>query len=142
MAYHARIAVAAVVETIRIHRVGLHLDLGAIAAWTTSQTALVLEEMRRVLIDGPVVALARLAHAHALGQLLEALVQAEIVSHRILPAHVGSAKELIAAGRDWRERDNMVSLFSLCCKLISSQVSASLPSPFLSLTVPLHSNEL
>lgn len=104
MAYHARIAVAAVVETIRIHRVGLHLDLGAIAAWTTSQTALVLEEMRGILVDGPVVALARLAHAHALGQLLEALVQAEIVSHRILPAHVGSAKELIAAGREWRER--------------------------------------
>lgn len=95
--YHARIAVAAVVETIRIDRVGLHLDLGAIAAWTTSQTALVLEEMCGVLIDGPVVALARLAHAHALGQLLEALVQAEIVSHRILPAHVGSAKEFIAA---------------------------------------------
>lgn len=136
MPYHARIAVAAVVETIRIHRVGLHLDLGAIAAWTTSQTALVLEEMRGVLVDGPVVALARLTHAHALGQLLEALVQAEIVSHRILPAHVGSAKELIAAGREWRERDNMVSLFSLCCKLISSQVSASI------FTVPLRSNEL
>lgn len=46
LTYHARITVAAIVEAIRIHRVCLHLDLGAIATWTTSQTALILEEMR------------------------------------------------------------------------------------------------
>lgn len=139
MTYHARIAVGAVVETIRIHRVGLHLDLGAIAAWTASQTALVLEEMCGVLIDGPVVALARLAHAHALGQLLEALVQAEIVSHRILPAHVGSAKELIAAGS---EENEIIWLVYFLYAANSYPPNALTASPPPSVTLPLHSNEL
>lgn len=96
-AYHSRIAIAAGVISIGMAGIWLHLDLGAIATRPAPQAALVLEEMSRVLVNGPVVALARLAHAHALWQLLEALVQAEIVAHRVLPAHVGSSKEFVAA---------------------------------------------
>jgi len=55
--------------------------------------------MRRVLVDGPVVPLSRLAYAHAFGKFLEALVQAEIVTHRVFPAHIRSPEEFIAAGR-------------------------------------------
>jgi len=55
--------------------------------------------MRRVLVDGPVVPLSRLAYAHAFGKFLEALVQAEIVTHRVFPAHIRSSEEFIAAGR-------------------------------------------
>jgi len=73
------------------------LDLGAVAPWSTPQAALILEQMRRVLVDGPVVPLSRLAYAHAFGKFLEALVQAEIVTHRVLPAHIRSSEEFIAA---------------------------------------------
>jgi len=73
------------------------LDLGAVAPWSTPQAALILEQMRRVLVDGPVVPLSRLAYAHAFGKFLEALVQAEIVTHRVFPAHIRSSEEFIAA---------------------------------------------
>lgn len=94
--HHSRIAVTTRVEPCAMTSVCLSLDLGSISSGSTPQAALVLEEMRRVLVDGPVVTLSRLAHAHSLGQLLEALVQAEIMPNRVFPAHIGSSKEFIA----------------------------------------------
>ena len=44
-------------------------------------------------VDGPVVPLAR--PAQRLGQLDEALVEAEVVAHRVLPALVGCRGDII-----------------------------------------------
>lgn len=66
------------------------MALATKAARSSPKRAL-LEHELTVRVDGPVVALARLAHG--LGQLDEALVQREIVPHRVLPALVRALKE-------------------------------------------------
>lgn len=73
--------------------VRLELLLPAEATWSPSQTAFVLEHVLGGSVDRPVVALARFAAL--LGQLLEALVQAEVVPDRVLPAVVLAVEEVV-----------------------------------------------
>lgn len=75
-----------VLRVLRLQR----LTLAPEAARSPPKTAL-LEHVLGGRVDGPVVALA--GPAQALRQLDEALVQAEIVAHRVLPALIGPAEE-------------------------------------------------
>lgn len=75
-----------VLRVLRLQR----LTLASKATWSSSKTTL-LEHVFGGRVDGPVVTLARATQT--LGQLDEALVQAEIVAHRVLPALIGAAEE-------------------------------------------------
>ena len=73
----------------RVGAAGLH-GLAAEAAGPAAEGPL-LEHVLLGRVDGPVVAFARAAQR--LGQLDEALVEGEVVPHRVLPALVGTAEK-------------------------------------------------
>lgn len=66
------------------------MTLSSKAARTPPKRAF-LEHELTIGIDGPVVAFAWLAHRF--GQLDEALVERQVVAHRVLPALVGALEE-------------------------------------------------
>lgn len=92
---HPRSIVNALAGIISIRSiVRLHLVFPSETAWSTSQTSLILEHILGLGIDGPVVALTRLAQSHALRYLNKAFVETEIVAYRIFPTNVLTAEEV------------------------------------------------
>lgn len=83
------------------------LTLSSEATWSPAEAAF-LEHVLTRRINGPVVTLA--GSAETLGQLDEALVQTQVVPHRVLPTLVGSSEEgesLLEEGVDLREGESL-----------------------------------